>query len=141
MLGIVPSLHFDGCCAEAMELYRAAFGAQTSFVMHYADADPKDLPRPLTEAEKQYVYHSENTFAGTRVMMADELDMPMQPGTAMILVITMDSREEVMQAFRVLEEGGRVIYPPHATAYSSCTCSLTDCYGFRWTIMTEQTER
>ena len=99
MLGIVPSLHFDGCCAEAMALYQAAFGAQTSFVMHYADADPKDLRRPLTEAEKQYVYHSENTFAGTRVMMADELDTPMRPGTAMYLVITMDNREEVMQAF------------------------------------------
>ena len=81
------------------------------------------------------------TFAGTRVMMADELDTPMRPGTAMYLVITMDNREEVMQAFRVLEEGGRVIYPPRATAYSSCTCSLTDRYGFRWNIMTEQTER
>ena len=56
MPGIVPNLHFDGCCAEAMTLYRTAFGAQTSFVMHYADADPKDLPRPLTETEKQYVY-------------------------------------------------------------------------------------
>ena len=104
-------------------------------------ATVRGISMALTEAEKQYVYHSENTFAGTRVMMADELDMPMQPGTAMILVITMDSREEVMQAFRVLEEGGVVIYPPHATAYSSCTCSLTDRYGFRWTIMTEQTER
>ena len=68
MLGIVPNLHFDGCSAEAMALYRAAFGAQTSFVMHYADADPKDLRRPLNEAEMAAVERVQEIFHSKRLI-------------------------------------------------------------------------
>ena len=52
----------------------------------------------------------------------------------------MSRKEEVLAAFEVLEDGGEVIYPPHSTTYSSCTTNVIDRFGFRWVIMTEQSE-
>ena len=53
----------------------------------------------------------------------------------------LETKEEVMQAYDVLKEDCTIIYPVHSTTYSSCTVSLIDKFGFRWVLMTEQTER
>ena len=79
-------------------------------------------------------------FTSAAIMMADNLDIPFRPSTALSLTVTMSRKEEVLAAFEVLENGGEVIYPPHSTTYSSCTTNVIDRFGFRWVIMTEQTE-
>lgn len=139
---LTPNFNFHGDCAEAIELYKKAFGARVDFQMSYADADPADLGRPATEADKGLVYHSEVKIGGQRVMMSDNMDVPFTPGLALSLVLTLDTKEEVMQAYEVLSDGARrIIYPPRTTTYSSREAVLVDKFGIRWGIMTEQTER
>ena len=55
-------------------------------------------------------------------------------------LVIVGRKEDVLAVFEVLEDGGEVIYPPHSTTYSSCTTNVIDRFGFRWVIMTEQTE-
>lgn len=104
------------------------------------DADQSDFKRELSEEQKDYVYHAELYIDGQRIMMADNLDILFRPSTALSLTVTMSRKEEVLAAFEVLEDGGEVIYPPHSTTYSSCTTNVIDRFGFRWVIMTKQTE-
>lgn len=47
----------------------------------------------------------------------------------------------MLRAYEVLKEGCTIIYPVGSTTYSSCRVVLVDKFGFRWGLMTEQTER
>ncbi len=139
---ITPALHFKGCCEEAIRLYEEALGLVMRFVLHYEDADKRDWDVELSDVEKRYVYHAEGDIGPQRIMMADDVNRTFG-GTEppIFLAITYDTAEEVRRAFTLMAEGGTIIYPLHSTTYSSCVGSLVDRYGFRWGMMTEQTER
>lgn len=138
---LTPNFNFDGRCEQAIALYKQAFGAHVDFILHYSDANPEDFSRALTDAQKRYVYHAEVNIAGQRVMMCDNIDIPFQPSLSLSLVVTMDTKQQVMSAYDALKDGATIIYPPHSTTYSSCEVVLVDRFGFRWGVMTEQTER
>ncbi len=138
---LTPNFNFDGHCEEAMRLYERAFGAETTCLLRYTDADPADFSEELTDAQKRYVYHAEMRIKGQRVMMCDNTRVPFVPSTALSLVVTMNTKEEVLRAYEALREGATIIYPVHSTTYSSCEVVLIDRFGFRWGVMTEQTER
>ena len=140
-MAVVPNFHFGGKCREAIELYKKAFGAEILCLLQYKDAKIEDFDKPLTDEQKDFVYHAEILIAKQRIMMADNIDMPFVPSTSLFLTMTMETKEEVMRAFNVMKDGCTIIYPPHSTTYSSCTVNFIDKYGFRWVIMTEQTER
>lgn len=141
MAVITPNFNFAGQCEEAINLYQKAFLAEIGCMLRYADAKAEDLKRELTEREKEYIYHAEIFIGGQRIMMADNLDLPFVRSSALSLIVTMNKKEEVKQAYEVLKEGSTIIYPIHSTTYSSCIVHLIDKFGFRWGIMTEQTER
>lgn len=138
---VVPNFHFNGKRKEAIELYKKAFGAKVNCLLFYKEAKVEDYDKPLTDEQKNFVYHSEIIIGKQRIMMADSIDMPFKTSTSLFLTLTMDTKEEVMKAYNVLKDGSTIIYPPHSTTYSSCTVNLIDKYGFRWVMMTEQTER
>ncbi len=138
---VVPNFHFGGKCRDAVELYKEAFGAKIACLLLYKDAKIEDYDRTLTVEQKNFVYHAEILISNQRIMMADNIDMPFTPSTSLFLTITMDTKEDVMKAFNVMKDGCTIIYPPHSTTYSSCTVNFIDKFGFRWVIMTEQTER
>ena len=138
---VVPNLHFCGKCRDAIELYQKAFGAKIGCLLLYKDAKIEDYDRPLTDEQKSFVYHAEILIDKQRIMMADNIDMPFVPSSSLFLTMTMDTKEDVMRAFNAMQDGCTIIYPPHSTTYSSCTVNLIDKYGFRWVIMTEQTDR
>lgn len=141
MLIVTPGFNMEGHCEEAMALYEKAFDARVTVLLRYADADPRDWAAPLTEGQKRMIFHAEMTIGGQRVMFSDMLEFGLAKGTALFLVVTFEDAQQVMGAYRVLAEGGTVLYPPHSTTYSSCFASVVDRFGFRWGLMTEQTER
>lgn len=141
MVIITPNFNFAGRCEEAIYLYQKAFNAEIGCLLHYSDAKPEDFHKELTETEKKYIYHAEIFIGKQRIMMADNMDFPFIPSSSLSLTVTLDSKEEVVKAFDIMQEGCTVIYPIHNTTYSSCSVSFIDKFGFRWVIMTEQTER
>ena len=141
MIIITPNFHFNGKCEQAIRLYEKAFNAKVECLLRYSDANKEDYDKKLTEEQSNFIYHSEVYIGNQRIMLADVMDIAFKPSYALSLTVTLESKEEVIQAFNILKEGGEIIYPLHSTTYSSCTCSLVDKFGFRWIIMTEQTER
>lgn len=141
MIQVTPNFNFSGNCMEAIKLYKEVFGAEIRCLIRYREANPKDLQRVLPEEQKDCIYHAEIYIGGQRIMMADSFDIPFQPGTSLSLTVTMGTKEEVIHAFDIIRHGCEIIYPLHSTTYSSCTVSFIDRFGFRWVLMTEQTER
>ncbi|MBD5131068.1 MAG: VOC family protein [Clostridiales bacterium] len=141
MIKITPNFHFNGKCEQAIRLYEQAFDVKVECLLRYSDARPEDYNKKLTKEQSDYVYHAELYIGDQRIMMADVMDIDLKPSRALSLTVTMETKNDVIKAFEALKDGSEIIYPIHSTTYSSCTCSLVDKFGFRWIIMTEQTER
>lgn len=122
MASIVPNFNFDERCAEAIELYRRAFGAEVG---------------PVLTGDDGSIYHAEMTVCGQRIMLGDNCDVPFAPSASLSLAVCMDSDDEVRRAFDVLTENGRVLYPIERTPYASSFASIFDRFGFRWVLMKE----
>lgn len=74
-------------------------------------------------------------------MMCDNMDVDLVKSTALSLTVTFDTKDEVKQAYDILREDSDTIYQMQSTTYSSCMVVFIDKFGFRWGLMTEQTER
>lgn len=138
MAVITPNFSFSGQCAEAIELYKKAFDAQIGCMMRYGDADAQEMNDAWKSTDKSWIYHAELLLGGQRIMLADHADLEFEPGISLSLVITLDTKADVMRAFEILSEGGCVMYPPHSTTYCPCTTNVVDKFGFRWCIMAER---
>lgn len=141
MIIITPNFNFNGNCEQAIRLYEKAFNAKVECLLRYSDAKTADYDKKLTKKQSNFVYHSEVYIGNQRIMMADNIDIDFQPSRALSLTVTMETKSDVLKVFEVLKDGSEIITPIHSTTYSSCICSLVDKFGFRWVIMTEQTER
>ncbi len=141
MVVVTPGFNFNGQCEEAIALYEKAFGATTKFIMRYSDANKRDWKIPLTDDQKNMVYHAEMFIGNQRVMFSDIIEFDLWKGTSLFLVITFEDAESVKKAYEILKEGSTIVYPMKSTTYSSCFVSLIDKFGFRWVLMTEQTDK
>ncbi len=141
MIKITPNFNFNGKCEQAIRLYEKAFNAKVGCLLRYNDAKTEDYDKKLTKEQSNFVYHSEVYIGNQRITMADNIDIDFQPSRALSLTVTMETKADVLKAFEILKDGCEIISPIHSTTYSSCICSLVDKFGFRWVIMTEQTER
>lgn len=141
IITITPNFNFAGCCEEAMMLYQKAFDATIGCLLRYFEANPSDWDKELTDVQRNYIYHGELCIGNQRIMMCDNMDVELVKSTALSLTVTFDTKEEVKKAYDILKEGSVTIYPIHSTSYSSCMVVFIDKFGFRWGLMTEQTQR
>lgn len=141
MILITPNFNFNGRCEEAITLYRKAFNAKVDCLLRYSDADTRDWNKELNSEQANYIYHAELFIGNQRIMMCDNMDVDLKQSTSLSLTVTFDTSEEVRGAYEVLKNDSTTIYPIHSTTYSSCEVVFIDKFGFRWGLMTEQTER
>ena len=122
---VTPGLSIRGAAA-AIEFYKQAFGAQERFRM--------DMPGGK-------VAHAELLIGDSVVMLGDEMPdcgflSPLSiggcPFTLCIYVPDVDA------AFaRALAAGGTVLRPLENQFYGDRSGTLTDPFGFRWTLATQ----
>ena len=141
MILLTANFNFNGRCEEAINLYQNAFDAKVTCLLRYSDADKRDWNKELTSEQANYIYHAELLIGTQRIMMCDNMEVDLVKSTALSLTVTFDTKEEVLKAYELLKEGSTILNPVHSTTYSSCIVVLLDKFGFRWGLMTEQTER
>lgn len=138
---ITPNFNFAGRCEEAINLYQKAFNARVGCLLRYSDANKSDWDMKLAPEQERYIYHAELFIGNQRIMMCDNMDVSLAKSTALSLTVTFDTMGEVKQAYEVLRRNSETIYPMQSTTYSSCMVVFVDNFGFRWGLMTEQTDR
>ncbi len=138
---VTPVINLQGNCEEAIHLYEKAFETKADFILHYSDAKKEDWDRPLTEKQRDMVYHAEMKIGSQRLMFSDIIEFELIKGTSFFLTITFETKEQVQRAYAMLSEGGIALVPMKSTTYSSCTVSFIDRFGFRWGLMTEHPDR
>ena len=134
MKQILPFLHFDGNCREAMEFYKQALGAEL-FLLPYSGA-PGDQTWVTPESRDRIMHSTLKLGSDAPLLMAADTmpNSPFNQGSSFAVVIECDSDKEIEAFFAALSAGGSVTMPLQDTFWKARFGMLTDKFGIHWML-------
>jgi PhnB protein len=128
---VIPYLYFAGACAEALEFYRKAIGAEMRALARY-----RDMPGAGPDAGDR-VMHAEIGIGGSTIFASDGQGTERQSaGYAITLQAANDAEAE--RLFAALSAGGKIDSPLMTTPFASRFGMVTDRYGTPWIVQVSQ---
>jgi len=121
-------LMFDGDCAQALDTYVEAFGAEIVEMQTYGQ---QDQGFPVADQMKDLVLHSRLRWVGSEVMCADSSERR-HPGDNMYIGVASPDEDFVRRAWDVLRQGGTIYMDLDSTVFSGAHGSLRDRFGVNW---------
>jgi PhnB protein len=126
-----PYLFFGGNCAEVIDFYRDALGADVRALVRF-----RDMPGTPPDAG-DHVAHAELDVGGTPIFASDGGRRTAETaGFAISLQVADD--DEAERVFAVLAQDGAIEIPLMTTPFASRFGKATDRYGATWMITTPQ---
>lgn len=123
---LIPHLHFNGNCAEAIALYEKAFKIKTDVLFHNGNGDGS-------------VGHAEMRIHGIRVALNDRFgNKDKTTDCAVALIVTFESAAELLACYETLNPGGIIVDPPEKLSYTELGLQFIDRFGVQWGFMVEE---
>ncbi|RUL88301.1 VOC family protein [Tautonia sociabilis] len=132
---LTPYLFFGGRCAEALEFYRSALGAEVELVMRHDESPDPHPPGLLAPGFESKIMHASIRVWGQRLMASDGCDASSR-FDGFRLSLTLPTEADARLAFDALADGGTVQMPLTRTFWSPCFGMVTDRFGIGWMITT-----
>jgi PhnB protein len=133
MKTLIPYLHFNGNCEDALKFYAEAFNGKASQISRFGEG-PMEVPA----AKKNQIMHARFEAESIRFMASDGMDKPnMTAGTAVQLSIDFTDRDEMERVWAKLEKGGTVKMPLGDQFWGARFGMLEDKYGIHWMLNSE----
>lgn len=123
-------LMFNRNCAEALQTYERAFGAEIVEMQKYGDMPP-DPSFPVPDSDRGLVLHSRLRWGGSEIMGADS-SAQAQAGDNMYVSITTKDAELVHAAWNVLKQDATVYMDLAPSFFAAAHGSLRDRFGINW---------
>ena len=128
-------LFFNGQCAEAIAAYAEIFGGEIMEQMPASDLPPEF---PLSDDRKDWVMHS-RVKIGDGFLMASDNIMGESAGMAgCSVMMSFPKTAEAKDVFDKLADGGDVEMAWAPTFWSAGFGTLTDRFGIRWMIGSDE---
>jgi len=133
MKTLIPYLHFNGNCDEALKFYAEAFAGKVTNISRFGDG-PMEVPA----AKKNHIMHARFEAENIRFMASDGMDKDgMTAGTSVQLSIDFTDRDELERVWSRLEKGGTVKMPLGDQFWGARFGMLEDKYGIHWMLNSE----
>ena len=131
-MSVNPYINFPGNCREAVEYYAGVFQTGKPAMMTFGEMPP-DPNFAVPEEAKDLVLHARLQISGTSVMFSDLFPgMKSTVGNNISLTVISTSRDEILNGFNKLREGGTVQMDLQQTFWSKLYGDLTDKYRIHW---------
>ncbi len=122
---LVPHLHLNGKCQEAISVYEKAFGTKCDSVEYMCEAEPD-----------KGILHAELHIHGQRVMLNDRGGSEALTANSTVhLVVVYANETDLKHTYQCLRDGCVIISPMQVVSYSPCAVSFIDRFGVRWSLM------
>lgn len=134
---VQPYLFFDGNCAEAVEFYRTALGAEVVMIMRYKESPEPPPPGMIPDNWGDKVMHAGLKIAGNLIMASDGggcSDGSPKGFHGFSLSLALPDEAAAQKAFAALSQGGQVMMPLGKTFWSPCFGMVTDKFGLGWMV-------
>ncbi len=135
-MNIKPYIFFNGQAREAATTYADIFGTQVPEFMTMEGAPPDmDLPAE----RKDWIMHCEMQVGDSAIYLSDDFmaNAPAMQGSS--LMVSLATAAEGKAVFDRLAEGGEIRMKWEPTFWSAGFGSLTDRFGIRWMVGTDET--
>lgn len=135
MQKIIPYLHFNGNCEEAVHFYEKALGAKLERIVRFADMPcPDGTPMPQEDGKR--IAHARMILDGMGTVFAGDCPSSMPYGGIQGITLTLnyDTVEQAQRVFDALSAGGKVEMPMQPAMWAKTFGMLTDRFGAPWMI-------
>jgi PhnB protein len=126
-------LFFSGNCAEALEFYKTALGAEIEMMMRYDEAPEPPPPGRLAPGFERKVMHASFRVGATRIMASDGCG-PDGEFNGFSLSLSIADEAGAEKYFAALAEGGKVTMPLGPTFWSPRFGMVEDKFGIGWMV-------
>jgi len=131
---LIPTIHFDGNCDEAIAFYKDTLGAEVKAINYAKDAP---LDSGMDQLPPNFVMYSEVVICGTALSLTDGSETPLPFGHFSYMLFV-DTADEVTATFNKLAVGGKVDQPLAETFWAGLYGSVVDRFGVNWQVMVKQ---
>lgn len=132
---VQPYLFFPGTCANAVEFYRTALGAQVTTVMRYSDSPETVKSEMCKPGNEDYVMHAHFRIGDSVIMASDDPVSPEVTIKGFSLSLSVPNDAEAERLFGLLAEGGQVQMPLAKSFFSSSFGMVVDRFGVPWMVV------
>ena len=122
---IIPHLHFNRTCKEAIKLYEKAFKTKTEEI--YLSEDNNMVSHAVMRIHNQTIYLNDQ-----KKKKKKSTDISTN------LVVIFDSIEDFMYSYEILKEGSLEIDPITTRPYSPLVVQFIDKYNVQWGFMVKK---
>jgi len=133
-MNVQTYLFFDGRCEEAIEFYKAVFGADLLYSMRFREGPPN----LVTAENEEKIFHATMRFGETVINLSDDLKQERGSFGGFAILAHLDNDASAEEAFESLQEGGRVGMPIQEVFWASRYGIVTDRFGVTWKIQAGQ---
>ena len=129
---VEPYLFFEGRCAEAVEFYRKALGAEVLALLRFRDSPDPQMVQPGMEDK---VMHAFLRIGDTMVMASDGRGEGTPTFRGFALSLSAADAPQAASLFGALTDGGQVTMPMTETFFAHRFGMVTDRFGVGWMVI------
>lgn len=131
---ILPYIHFQGQCREALSFYAMVLGGTPAFTPY---SEMPDAPGAMARSDR--VMHGQLETDGHGLLMGSDFPEGMagDPQKAVSITIATETAEEARRLYDAFAEGGDMIQPFDATFFSPGFGMMRDRFGTHWMLMAQ----
>lgn len=133
---LIPYLHFNGDCAEALAFYEKALGGKLAFKTTFGEAPQGGMDVPASWAGK--IMHSTFIVEGQELYACDPPPAMYKKPQGYSVAIDLDDPAKAERFFKALSDGATVKMPLQKTFWAERFGMLEDRYGIPWMVNCEQ---
>jgi PhnB protein len=135
---VQPYVMFNGRCQEAIDLYRAALGAEVEMLMRFSESPEPPPPGVVPPNWGDKIMHATLKIGDTRVMASDGCGGEGNDFKGVSLSASVADVAEADRVFAALSAGGTVTMPLGKTFFSPRFGMLVDRFGLAWMVIVPQ---
>ncbi len=129
---LIPHLHFDRDCKQAIALYETAFGTKAESVIYSRQYDP---PQPVSDQ----IAHAVMKIHGQTVFLNDGFGNKARTSDCAVhLIVMFKSKAALLSCYEVLIVDSITVDPLEELAYSPLAVLFIDRFGVLWGFMVEK---
>jgi PhnB protein len=130
---LIPHLHCNGNCVEAILLYEKAFNTKTETIIFNREYNP--------ECDDDGIAHATMKIHGQTIYLNDRFgNKGFSTDIAVHLIVMFKTTDELLACYEILKQDSIMIDPMEELPYSPLAVQFIDCFGVQWGFMVEATE-
>jgi PhnB protein len=129
---LIPHLHFNGDCTDAIRLYETAFNTKAEFIIKNSEYSP-------TVENADQIAHAVMNIHGIKIFLNDRFgNKNRNTDVAVHLIVTFDSTAELLSCYEVMKTDSITIDPFTEFPFTALSIQFIDRFGVQWGFMVKE---